>query len=142
MKIELPDVNILVYAHRSEMEQHAVCLKWLEDKLNGDEKFAISELVLSGFLRLVTNHKIFKTPSSFNDAIKFINDMIESENCVIVRPSLRHWGIFTELCQTIDAKGNDIPDTYFAALAIESNCVWVSMDKDFKRFQGLEWRSL
>jgi predicted nucleic acid-binding protein len=49
---------------------------------------------------------------------------------------------FSNNKSNIDAKGNDIPDTYFAALAIESNCVWISMDKGFKRFQGLEWRSL
>jgi predicted nucleic acid-binding protein len=33
--IECPDVNILVYAHRSELEQHLFCITWLEDKLNG-----------------------------------------------------------------------------------------------------------
>lgn len=63
MKMELPDVNILVYAHRSELELHPPCFRWLDNKLNGDENFAISELVLSGFLRLVTNRKIFNTPS-------------------------------------------------------------------------------
>jgi toxin-antitoxin system PIN domain toxin len=140
--IECPDVNILVYAHRSELEQHLSCITWLEDKLNGNEQFAISELVLSGFLRLVTNNKIFKTPSPLDDALKFVDIIRKNKNCVIIQTGLLHWNIFTQLCKAINAKGNDIPDTYFAALAIENNCVWISMDKGFKRFPQLQWRTL
>lgn len=142
MNMELPDVNILVYAHRRELEQHPVCFSWLDDKLNGNENFAMSELVLSGFLRLVSNRKIFNTPSPLGEALKFVEVIKENKNCIIVRPGLNHWAVFTGLCRAIDAKGNDIPDAYFAALAIESECRWISMDKGFKRFSGLEWQSL
>lgn len=142
MKMNLPDVNILVYAHRSELEQHPQCHIWLENMLNGSENFAMSELVLSGFLRLVTNRKIFNTPSPLYEALKFIDIIRENRNCVIVRPDLKHWTIFTELCIAIEAKGNDIPDAYFAALAIESDCRWISMDEGFKRFSNLEWQAL
>ncbi|MGR8933269.1 MAG: TA system VapC family ribonuclease toxin [Gammaproteobacteria bacterium] len=142
MKMELPDINIPVYAHRSELELHSKCFAWLDDKLNGNESFAMSELVLSGFLRLVTNRKIFKTPSPLNDALKFTEVIRENNNCVIVQPSIKHWAIFTGLCKDIDAKGNDIPDAYFAALAIEFDCFWISMDKGFKRFPSLRWQTL
>ena len=38
------------------------------------------------------------------------------------------------------AKGNLIPDAYFAALAIEWGCEWVTTDRDYARFPGLKWR--
>ena len=38
----------------------------------------------------------------------------------------RHWGIFTDLCAEARAKGNLVQDAWFAALAIESGCEWVT----------------
>ncbi len=39
-----------------------------------------------------------------------------------------------------DARGNLMPDVWFAALAIESGCEWITFDRDFARFPGLRWR--
>ena len=58
----LMDVNILVYAHRRDTKDHARYKKWLETVINGDKLFGYSELVLSGFLRIVTHPKIFEEP--------------------------------------------------------------------------------
>jgi uncharacterized protein len=49
-----------------------------------------------------------------------------------------HWTIFLQCIEQIDAKGNDIPDAYHAALAMEWNCEWVTTDKGFKRFKSLK----
>lgn len=137
----LCDVNILVYAHREDSENHAEYLKWLSDLINSDESFAVSELVLSGFLRIVTHPKVFNPPSSLNDALEFINTIRELENCKVVTPGERHWDIFQKLCQHSNAKGNLIPDAYHAALAIESGCEWITADRGFSRYQGLRWRT-
>jgi toxin-antitoxin system PIN domain toxin len=137
----LCDVNILVYAHREDSENHAKYLKWLSDLINSDESFAVSELVLSGFLRIVTHPKVFNPPSSLNDAFEFINTIRELENCKVVTPGERHWAIFQKLCQNSNAKGNLIPDAYHAALAIESGCEWITADRGFGRYQDLRWRS-
>lgn len=51
-----------------------------------------------------------------------------------------HWKIFLQYIEQIDVKGNDIPDAYHAALAMEWNCIWVTTDKGFKRFKGLKVR--
>lgn len=137
----LPDVNILVYAHREDSPQHEQCLEWLEKLLNSDEAFAMSELVLSGFLRIVTHPKIFNPPSSLNDAQFFVSQIRNRPNCVIVSPQDRHWDIFTKLCEEANAKGNLIPDAYYAALAIETGSEWITTDRDFSRFPGLRWAS-
>ena len=135
----LPDVNILVYAHREDSQLHKKSLAWLQSLINSDEAFAMSELVFSGFLRIVTHPKIFNPPSSLDDALTFIKQIRQQTNCIIVYPQERHWDIFTKLCMQADAKGNLVPDAYHAALAIESGSEWISTDRDFSRFNGLRW---
>ncbi len=135
----LPDVNILVYAHREDTALHTQSLQWLETLINSDEAFAISELVLSGFLRIVTHPKVFNPPSSLADALSFTEQICNQSNCVIVSPQDRHWDIFTKLCKEANAKGNLIPDAYHAALAIETGSTWITTDRDFSRFAGLRW---
>ena len=136
----LPDVNVLVYAHREETANHDLCRKWLEDVVNGDEAYAIADLVLSGFVRVVTHPKVFKRPSSIADALAFAEQVRDQPNCVRIEPASRHWDIFKRLCLATGVKGNLVPDAYLAAMAIESGCEWISTDQDFSRFKGLRWR--
>lgn len=135
----LPDVNILVYAHREDSTHHNICVKWLEKLINSDQAFAISELVLSGFLRIVTHPKVFAPPSTLQEALTFIEQIRDQPNCVIVSPQQRHWSIFRKLCEQANARGNLIPDAYHAALAIETGSEWITRDHDFSRFPGLRW---
>lgn len=137
----LCDVNVLVYAHREDAANHAAYLRWLEDLINSDANFAVSELVLSGFLRIVTHPKIFNPPSSLEDALDFITTIRQQPNCTVVTPGARHWSIFQSLCETANTKGNLIPDAYHAALAIESGCEWITTDRGFSRYPGLRWRT-
>lgn len=137
----LPDVNVLVYAHREDTAHHAGCRGWLETVVNGDAAFGLSELVLSGFVRVVTHPKVFTRPSPISDALAFADQLREGTNCVRVEPGPRHWEIFRRLCVEHGVKGNLVPDAYLAALAIESGCEWVTTDRDFSRFAGLRWRN-
>ena len=136
----LPDVNVLVYSHREEMQQHEQCRTWLESVLNGDEAYGISDLILSGFVRVVTHPKVFKRPTSVAMAIEFAEQIREQPHCVHIEPSGRHWDIFTRLCRKNNERGNLVPDAFLAAMAIESGCEWISRDRDFSRFEGLRWR--
>lgn len=136
----LCDVNVLVYAHREDASNHQAYLQWLEALLNADETFAVSELVLSGFLRIVTHPKIFDPPSTLSEALEFVNAIRAQPNCAVVSANNRHWDIFQKLCQEANAKGNLIPDAYHAALAIASGCEWITTDKGFSRYPGLRWR--
>lgn len=136
----LPDVNVLVYAHREDTAHHAGCRGWLEAVVNGDEAYGVSALVLSGFIRVVTHPKIFSKPSKISDALAFADQLLDPANCVVVEPGPRHWEIFRRLCVENGVKGNLVPDAYLAALAIEAGCEWVTTDRDFSRFKGLRWQ--
>jgi toxin-antitoxin system PIN domain toxin len=136
----LPDVNVLVYAHREDTANHAAYRSWLEGIVNGDEAYGVSGLVLSGFVRVVTHAKVFNKPSPVAAALAFADQLREPSNSVPVDPGPRHWGIFRRLCVEAGAKGNLVPDAYLAALAIESGCEWITTDRDYSRFGGLRWR--
>ena len=51
----LCDVNVLVYAHKQGAPRHDEYHRWLSDQLCADEAFGVSDLILSGFLRVVTH---------------------------------------------------------------------------------------
>ncbi len=136
----LPDVGVLVYAHREDSPHHCGCLAWLESVVNGDEAYGLSELVLSGFVRVVTHARVFARPSPLADALAFAQHLRACPDCVPAAPGRRHWGIFCGPCDEAGAKGHIVPDAYLAAMAIESGCEWVTTDRDFSRFRGLRRR--
>jgi uncharacterized protein len=139
LNVDLPDVNVLLYSSRRDLPDHERFAAWLEDLANGDEAFAISDLVLSGYLRVSTHPKIFKVPASMEQALAFVEALRSRPNCVNVMPGSRHWEIFTRLCRSAGVKGALVPDAYFAALAIEWGCRWITTDRDYSRFPGLRW---
>lgn len=138
----LPDVNVLVHAFRADSSDHENCRKFLLDLLGGDASFGMNPQVLASFIRIVTNAKVFTQPSLLSESFQFCESILTQLNCVIIRPADRHWEIFSRLCIEADARANLVPDAWFAALAIESGCQWVTLDRDFARFPGLEWQLL
>jgi uncharacterized protein len=138
--VKLFDVNVLVYAYRPDADQHAKYRAWLEDLVNGDEVFGLSDLVLSGFMRVVTHPRVFSPPSRLDDAMEAVQQLRRQPTCAPLAPGPRHWEIFVKLCRAVGAKGNVIPDAYHAALAIEHGCEFITTDRGFARFPGLRWR--
>src|SRR5688572_10201662 len=133
----LPDVNVLVYAYREDAPNHQRYREWLEDLINRDEAYGVSDFVLSGLIRIVTHPAIFNPPTPVADILAFVEDVRSQPNCVVITPGARHWEIFTRLCQISGARGNLVPDAYLAALAIESGSEWIIKDGDYARFPGL-----
>ena len=138
--MKLVDVNVLVYAHREDAPDHAAYRDWLDSLVNGDAAFGMTDLVLSGFLRIVTHPRIFTPPSPLGDALEFTEQIRGRPHCVPIEPGPQHWEIFARLCRQVGAKGNLVPDAYLAALAIESGSEWITTDRDYARFPGLPWR--
>jgi uncharacterized protein len=136
----LPDVNVLVYAHRRDVREHDRYAEWLAALATGDERFGLATLTLSGFLRIVTSPQIFKQPTPLDRALEFVSELRSCPLAVEILPGPRHWDLFTRLCHQAKARGKLVPDAYIAALAIEHGCELVTNDADFTRFKGLRWR--
>ena len=136
----LPDVNVLVYSYRADAPGHAAYRAWLEEAVNAEAPFGISDLILSGFVRIVTHSSIFDPPTPLDEALKVPIDLKNLPNCVPIAPGRRHWDIFIRLCRESGARGNLVADAFIAALAIESGTELITSDRDFARFPGLRWR--
>jgi toxin-antitoxin system PIN domain toxin len=136
----LADVNVLVYAFRKDTAQHRICKPWLDSIIAGDAQFGLSPLVLSAVTRITTNPKIFRQPSLTEEAFAYCDNLMSQPNCELLRPGDRHWGIFKRLCIETGTRGPRVTDAWFAALAIEHACTWITYDRDYARFPDLDWR--
>ena len=141
--MQMPDVNIPVDAHREESTGHGRYAAWLKTLAIGPEPFALSELVAHGFLRIVTNPRIFDPPSTMSQALRFLDALTARQRCSMIRPGPRHWAVFRMLCENGSLRGKIVAGAVHAAVAIESGCEWVTADTDFARFAPpLRWRHL
>lgn len=136
----LLDVNVLVTAMREDAPRHAAVRTYVEQLRLGPEPFGLSDLVLSGALRVLTHPRVFVPPTPIALARSWLDAVRASPNAVVVAPGPRHWELFLGMVDRSGAIGNLVPDAWHAALAIEHGCEWISDDADFARFPGLRWR--
>ncbi len=90
----LPDVNILVHAFRSDSPNHLICRNWLDSVVNGDARYGMAPQILSSVIRITTHPKVFATPSSLDEVLRFCDILLAPSHCVVIQPGERHWDIF------------------------------------------------
>jgi hypothetical protein len=135
------DVNVLVSAFRPDAEEHRKCRGWLDAVIDGDAPFGVSPQALGSVIRVATHRKIFKPPSILGEAVAFCDNLLGQPHARVLAPGEGHWAIFRDLVLQSNARENLVPDAWFAALAIEHDCEWITLDRDYARFAGLKWRS-
>ena len=114
------DVNVLIYAFRSDTDDHRQYKEWLESVINGPSAYGVTPQGLSNVVRICTHRRIFAHPSSVADASNFCRVILEQPNATAIVPGDRHWSQFESLCQDSKATGNVVQNAWFAALAIAS----------------------
>ncbi len=134
------DTNVLIYSHRSHLAEFQDYRRLLEQLANGEELLGLPDLVLSGFVRVITNRRIFAEPASAGEAWDAVDALLAAPAAMQLRVGERHWALFRQLADDINARANDIPDSYLAAYALENNATWLSTDRGFARFNRLRWR--
>lgn len=137
----LPDVNVLVYAHREDgHREHPRFAEWLRSLATGREPFGLSVLALVGVVRIVTNPRIFKRASTLDESLAFVDELIRRPTARLVGPGPGHWELVSELCRAAAATAKLVADAQHAAVAIEHGCTLITTDSDFARFPRLRWR--
>ena len=140
--MQSPDVNVLVSAFREDAVHHEHCRRWLVEAVSGRDRVAVSELVLSGVLRVLTHPRVFHPPTPSGDAMAFVDSLLAQPELSTLRPGDGHWRIFRGMASALQLTGNRLPDAYHAALAIEHGCEWVTLDRGFAIYPGLRVRNL
>lgn len=136
----LPDVNVLVYAYRREYAEHERYRSWLAGALAGSEDVALLDSVLTGFVRLVTHHRIFERPASVADALIFVDAL---RGAPVARPVASSPAVWEQLHEFASAdrmlRGNLVPDAFIAATALTTGARVATADAGFARFRGVSW---
>ena len=131
-----PDINLLVYASDTTSHFHETASEWLEEVLSTEEVF-FSWQTICGFLRIVTNRRIFQNPLPLKDAIAIVDSWLALDNTHIVAFEKRHWPIFSRVLVDGQAAGDLVMDAHLAAMALSCGATLASTDRDFTRFPGI-----
>ena len=136
----LPDVNVIVYAYKREEEHHARYADWLNDVAAGSEPLVLVDLVLTGFLRIVTNPRIYADPTPLGEGLAFVAALRNARPSRSVRGTTAAWEQFAAFAQADRMlRGNLVPDAWLAAIAVSIGARVATADSGFSRFDGLDW---
>ena len=132
----LPDEGTQI---RADLPEHEDYRSLLERLANDDEPLGLPGLVLSSFVRFMTNRRIFAEPTNSDQTWEAVDALLTAPAAMRLRAGERHWALFRQLADDITARGNDVADAYLAAYALENNATWLSADRGFARFNRLRW---
>jgi toxin-antitoxin system PIN domain toxin len=135
----LIDANILLYAYNAKAEQHERSRAWLEAVLSGPDLVRFTWLTLWAFLRIATSPRVFDRPLSAAEAQVAVSSWLTQPVADIVEPGERHWEILGRLLDDGQTVGPLVMDAVLAAIALEHGATLFTTDRDFSRFDGLEW---
>lgn len=135
----LVDVNLLVCAWDAGSPQHEAARLWLDARLSERARVALPWESTLGFLRVVTNPRIYAQPATIARAWRQVTEWLSCGNVWIPHAGTEHDLILGELLSNLGGGATLIPDAHLAALAIEHGLVLCSADGDFARFAGLRW---
>lgn len=133
----LLDVNVLVYAARREFVDHDRAHAWLGAALTGDEPVAVTDEVLAGAIRLLTHHRVLRTPLSGDAALAYCRAVRSAPAVLVPTPSARRWSLFERLVAGLGLRANDVPDALLAATAMDLGARVATFDRGFRRFPDL-----
>ena len=137
----LLDANLLVYAHVDSLPEHEAAGAWLDEQLNGTAGVGLPWPSVLGFVRLVSNPRIFERPLAVAGAWNQVVDWLECPPVWMPLPTDRHREVLGPLLAGTGMRANLVPDAHLAALAIEHGLTLCSTDGDFARFAGLRWEN-
>jgi uncharacterized protein len=137
----LVDANVMLYAEDRLSPCHEAARAWWDAELSSDSPVCLSWTVLSAFIRIATNPRVFEQPLSLGQAASRVQSWLDQPCTRIVHATDRHWEVFRQMLIGGQAAANLVTDAHLAALAVEHGCQLISTDADFARFPGLKWKN-
>jgi toxin-antitoxin system PIN domain toxin len=136
----LPDVNVLAYAFRRESADHDRYARWLSDLVRGADDLALTETAVVGFLRIVTNPRIYADPAPTAAALAFVEALRGARRARWLPVTHATWTALAAIAGgDRQVAGNLVPDAWLAALALSHGSRVATADRGFARFAGLDW---
>lgn len=98
----------------------------------GIETLTLLPIVVTGFLRLTTNSRVFSEPDSVEDSIGFIDAVLETPG-VELRTCGDEWPLLRDKLLTLGLQGNLVTDAWIASAVEALSEHLVTFDRDFNR---------
>jgi uncharacterized protein len=135
------DTNVLVYARREELPQHARARALLTELAEGSVPWALPWPCVYEFLRVVTHPRVFDPPTDLDVALEDLASLLASPSLVLLGEGSGHPAHLRRTLAQGRATGNLVHDAHIAALVLEHGAreLWTT-DRDFARFPGLTVR--
>ena len=133
------DVNVLVYAFDADSPHHTRARQVLHDSARTREPLVLFPAVISGFLRVVTDRRILTQPADPAEALAFLGGVVNWPHARVIDIGPRWWDAFAALAEEHAPRGAEVSAVSLAAMAMERGVTWVSFDRGFARFRGLDW---
>lgn len=137
----LVDTNLLLYAEDERNPHHKKSREWWDQQLSGAAPVCLCWDVISAFIRIGTNPRVYEQPLALDEAIERVQSWLDQPCVRVIQPTERHWVVYQETLNAGQATANLVTDAHLAALAIEHGCVLYSTDADFARFPKLKWKN-
>lgn len=136
----LVDVNLLLAASIEEAEGHAQARDWFEDRLSATPRVGLPWPVLSGFVRIAAQPRIWRRPVAFEVSLALVRAWLSRPCAWTPEPGPAHLDILQELLVP-GGSARHVTDAHLAAIALEHGLTVCSQDRDFARWEsaGLRW---
>ena len=136
------DANILVYAHRVEMEWHDAAEAAVTEALQGSEAIGVPWQCVAEFLATVTNPRIFPTPTPLGIVLDQVDAWREAPVVEMLSERESFSAFFATIVRDSRVSGPRIHDARIAAICLEHGVreLWTA-DRDFSRFPQLRTRN-
>jgi uncharacterized protein len=133
------DTSILVYAHRRDLPQHSLALGAIQRLVAEGRTWAVPWPCVHEFFAVVTNPRIFKTPTSTDTAFSVVRELDTGPQARLLGESQRHLDILDQLCRSAPIIGSKFHDARIAAICIGHGVseLWTA-DRDFGYFPQLK----
>ena len=135
----LVDANLPLYAENEMCPEHEKARNWWDAQLSGTGPVCLCWPVLTAFIRIATNGRVFERPLTIEEAKQRVDSWLRQPSVRLVQATEQHWAILRELLAAGQATGHLVSDAHLAALAIEHGCRLYSTDADFARFPKVKW---
>lgn len=138
MTLLVPDVNVLVYAFRTDSPHHNAYAEWLNGALRTD-RIGVADTILSGFMRVVTHSRIYAEPTPASAALAYVRHLLNAPSTDWLHQGPSAWEKFDALASGDGAvRSNLVPDAHIAALCLANGARLATGDRGFARFPGLK----
>ena len=133
------DTNVLVYAHRADMPQHAEAFRRLSELMTGGGTWAIPWPCVHEFYNVVTNPRRFRTPTPIPDALEQVRRWRSHPEIRLISEADDHFDRLVGLVRAGQVVGPKVHDARIAAICLSRGVteLW-STDRDFSLFPQLK----